>query len=123
MKPYSILISTHPYVPRKSRLIKMYRVNLDPSGTETNGHMLLPFITWVDSSKRYFVRLLKSHHQRVTHSDIQLIYADFYLFSLRILLSISINLAFWDYLPHNATCIQISVSGTYFKRIQYKRSC
>lgn len=62
------------------------RANLDSSDTETDGHMFLPCITWVDSFERCFIRLPRSNrkHQRVivVHSDVQLIYRAFCVLSL-----------------------------------------
>lgn len=54
------------------------------SGTGTDGQRLLPFITWVGSSKMYFMRLPRGNCGRVLviPSDGQLTYAAFCLLSL-----------------------------------------
>lgn len=85
------------------------------SGTGTEGQRLLPFITWLGSSKMYFMRLPRGNCGRVLVilSDGQLTYTAFCLLSHCILLFSAISFASWDHLPQNNTCIQIFVSDSF----------
>lgn len=98
--------------------------NLDPSDTEMDGHMFLPYITWVDIIVLMdFIRLPRSNHQRgiVAHRDVSLIYTPFCLISLLHFTFCIYPFGFLRLLPRNTTCIQIFVSETYFKRIQFSK--
>ena len=83
MKPCHILIRIHACVPRSPGWLVVPEPTLI-SGTGTDGQRLLPFITWVGSSKMYFMRLPRGNCGRVLviPSDGQLTYAAFCLLSL-----------------------------------------